>query len=357
MMRPRTRVEKFTALILAAMVTVAMAGCGSGTTASNGASAASSGPPEFDRIVTAAESEGSVTLYTPAQQSVVDAWTAGFQAAYPRIKLSVFRASPGQLIAKMATDDQAQIAGADVIVTSLDGPTSTTATLEAQGKLTALTGPRLKDKDFQAAMESPNRFYVYASAFGWAWNTDLLPNGIHSWQDFLDASLANGKVAVWDPSISALLPKAYDAVVTASGDGNYMARLAEQKPGIYPSSEALENAVAAGEVAATMFATKRTLTLKDQGAPVGFATPPQPSGVAGIEGGVLKAAAHPNAAQVLANWLASEDGQKCVLVSGTPARSNVPGNDIDFATLKPTIPVTPEQQKAFVDKFNALFHK
>ncbi|MDT5367125.1 MAG: hypothetical protein QOC62_1556, partial [Mycobacterium sp.] len=96
-MRPRTRVEKFTALILAAMVTVAMAGCGSGTTASNGASAASSGPPEFDRIVTAAESEGSVTLYTPAQQSVVDAWTAGFQAAYPRIKLSVFRASPGQL--------------------------------------------------------------------------------------------------------------------------------------------------------------------------------------------------------------------------------------------------------------------
>jgi hypothetical protein len=40
-----------------------------------------------------------------------------------------------------------------------------------------------------------------------------------------------------------------------------------------------------------------------------------------------------------------------------PPRSNVPGNDIDFAKLKPTIPVTAEQQKAFVDKFNALFHK
>ena len=205
----------------------------------------------------AAESEGNVTLYTPAQQPVVDAWTAGFQAAYPKIKLSVFRASPGQLIAKMAADERAGIAGADVIVAGLDAPTSTTATLEAR-KVGDAHRPTLKRQVFQAAMEGPNRFYVYASAFGWSWNTDLLPKGIHSWQDFLDASLANGKVAVWDPSISALLPKAYDAVVTAPGDGNYLARLAEQKPGIYPSSEALENAVASGEVAATMFASKRS---------------------------------------------------------------------------------------------------
>lgn len=46
-----------------------------------------------------------------------------------------------------------------------------------------------------------------------------------------------------------------------------------------------------------------------------------------------------------------------MLIAGTPARSNVPGNTIDFAAMKPTYPVTPGQQKAFVGQFNALFHK
>jgi iron(III) transport system substrate-binding protein len=198
---------------------------------------------------------------------------------------------------------------------------------------------------------------VYATVFGWAWNTQLLPNGIHSWNDFLSSNLANGKVAVWDPAVTSTLPAFYDAAVAASGDPKYLKGLAAQKPGIYPGSEAMENAVASGEVAATMFGSKRLKMLATKGAPVGFAVPAQGAGVAGLEAGILKTAPHPNAAQVFANWLASEDGQKCVLSSGTPARSNVPGNDIDFASLRPSVPVTPDQQKAFVAQFNALFQR
>jgi iron(III) transport system substrate-binding protein len=367
--RVRSRAGRFTALFLAGLVVAVVAGCSSSGSSSSSSTAtsggcgpgtsgtASSGSSAFDQMVTAANKEGSVTLYTPAQQATVDAWTCGFEKAYPKIKLSVFRASTGQVLAKLAADQQAGAGGTDVLALSLDGPTTTLATYDAQGKLVTLAGPHFRDKDMRAAIESPNRFYLYGVVFGWAWNTQLLPNGIHSWKDFLGPNLANGKVAVYDPAISALVPAEYAGNVAASGDPNYLKDLAAQKPGIYPTAQAMENAVASGEVAATMFATKRVLTLKAQGAPVDFAVPPQGTPVAAFEAGVLKTAPHPAAAQVLANWLASEDGQEAVLATGTPARSDVPGNDIDFAALKPTIPVTAGQQKAFVDQFNALFHK
>jgi iron(III) transport system substrate-binding protein len=364
-MRIHSRARRFTVLSLVGVVAAVVAGCSSGSGSGSGPAAsssgcasstsgtASSGSSAFDQTVAAANSEGSVTLYTPAQQPLVDAWTCGFEKAYPKIKLSVFRASPGQVDAKLAAGN----AGTDVLVQSLDGPTTTLAGYDAQGKLATLTGPNFKDKGFKAGMESPDRFYVYATVFGWAWNTQLMPKGIHSWKDFLSPNLANGKIAVWDPSVASTIPGFYAGEVAASGNPNYLKVLAAQKPVIYPTSEAMENALASGEVAATMFASKRILTLKAQGAPVDFAVPPQGAAVAPLEAGVLKTAPHPAAAQVLANWLASEDGQKAVLIVGTPVRSGVPGNDIDFAALKPTYPVTVAQQQAFVVQFNALFHQ
>jgi len=362
-MRIHSRARRFTVLFLAGAVAAVATGCGSGSgsdaaASSNGCASstpgtASSGSSAFDQTVAAANSEGSVTLYTSTQQPLVDAWTCGFEKAYPKIKLSVFRASPGQIDAKLAAGN----AGADVLVTSLDGTVSTLAKYDAQGKLAALTGPNFQDKDLKAAMESPDRFWEYATVFGWGWNTQLLPNGIHSWKDFLRPDLANGKIAVWDPSVAATIPGFYAGQVAASGDPNYLKDLAAQKPVIYPTSEAMEDALASGEVAATMFASKRVLTLKAQGAPVDFAVPAQGAAVAALETGVLKTAAHPAAAQVLANWLASADGQKAVQIVGTPSRSNVPGNDIDFAALKPTYPVSAGQQQAFVVQFNALFHQ
>jgi len=356
-MRVRSRAGLRTQLLILGSVAAIATGCSSSSTASTGSPATGSGSSAFDQIVSAANAEGAVTLYTPAQQTIIDGWTSGFQKAYPKIKLSVYRASPGALQAKLAADQQAGSASADVLLSGTDGVITTLHGYDTSGKLAALVGPHFKDPEMKAAVESPNRFYVYVSVFGWAWNTDLLPKGIHSWQDLLARGLANGKVAVWDPSIAPIIPSYYMGQVAASGDPGYLQKLAAQKPGIYPGSEAMENAVASGEVAATPFATKRVLTLKAQGAPIDYAVPQKGAGVPSLEAGVLKSAAHPDAAQVLANWLASEDGQKAVLVSGVATRSNVPGNDIDFATLTPTSSVSADQQKTFVDTFNALFHK
>ncbi|HSY16026.1 MAG TPA: extracellular solute-binding protein, partial [Jatrophihabitantaceae bacterium] len=342
-------------LLVSAVAVAVVAGCSSSSKPVSAPSGAATGTSAWDQIVNGANAEGSVTLYTPTPQTLVNAWTTAFEKAYPKIKLSVYRDSPGAIDAKLIADQQTGSAGADVVLQGVDGPTTTLATDDAAGKLVKLAGPDVQDPDMKAAIESPNRFWVYAAVWEWAWNTQLLPNGIHSWKDFLNSDLSNGKVAVWDPTVTATIPAWYNAAVAASGDPTFLKDLGAQKPGIYKTSEAMENALASGEVAATMFASKHLATLKAQGAPVDFAVPTDGAGVAALEVGVLKSSKHPDAAQVLTNWLATENAQELVLATGTPARANVPGNSVDFATLKPNFPVTAAQQEAFVGQFNALF--
>jgi iron(III) transport system substrate-binding protein len=359
-MRVRSRAGRATTSLLVGAAVVAMvAGCSSSTPRSSGASASSTaGSSAWAQVVSSANSEGKVTLYSPTPQPLLDAWTSAFEKAYPKIKLSIYRASPGAIDAKLIADQQAGNATADVVIQPPEGgPQSHLAADETQGKLATLTGPNLADPDMKAAIESPDRFWVYAAIFGWAWNTQLLPKGIHNWSDLLNPDLASGKLAVWDPSVSPALPPYYPLAATASGNPNFLKDLAAQKPGIYQTTQAMDNAVASGEITAAMYSTNYALTLKAQGAPIDFAVPPNGVAVGALEAGILKSGPHPAAAQVLVNWLASEQAQQIVLATGTPARANVPGNPTEFSTVTPTPSDTAAQQTAFVAQFNALFRK
>lgn len=308
----------------------------------------------FDEVIEAGKSEGTVTLYTVAQQATLDLITTAFAEEYPEIELNIFRGNTGEVITRLTTEQEAGTPGADVVIVNTDGPTSTLETYDSEGLLTAPEGPNVLAEDFAAAIED-NHFWVYAQVFGWAWNTQLLPDGIDSWDDFLSDDLSDGKIAVFDPAQSSLIPSCYASQVEGSGDPDFLEGLGAQQPRIYPGGQAQENAVASGEVAATAFASKRILELQEQGAAVDFAVPEEGACVAGNQGGILADAPHPNAAQVFVDWLASDAGQTPFLGSGTPAKSNVPGNDIDFASLEPTSPVTADDQSEFVDEFNSLF--
>jgi iron(III) transport system substrate-binding protein len=354
-MRFRSRAKASVGLSVG--VLLAVAGCGSSgstkATNSSGSCTSSSASATWKQIVSKATTEGSVTLYTIAQQTTLAQLQPAFQKACG-ITLSIFRGNTGQVITRLNADKQSGTPGADVVMVNIDATPSTLSTYDTQGRLATPAGPNFKDPQFEAAMQG-NYFDVYGVVFGWAWNTQLLPGGIHSWKDFLSPKLANGKIGALDPSNTGTNTACYKDQAQASGDPNYLRDLAAQKPRIYPGGEAQENAVAAGELAATAWATVRVNSLKQQGAPVQFAVPPKACMVP-LQAGIIKNSPHPDAAQVFANWLAGPEAQAILLQSGTPARSGVPGNTIDFASLKPTIPDNPAQQSAFLTKFNSLFH-
>jgi iron(III) transport system substrate-binding protein len=82
------------AMCLVLVALLALAGCGK-----------ASGPAD----------SAEITLYTSVTQNTVDAVVAGFTAAHPGVKVDVFRATTGQLNARIAADQRSGGLRADVI--------------------------------------------------------------------------------------------------------------------------------------------------------------------------------------------------------------------------------------------------
>jgi len=353
----RSRAGRFSQVLLVGALMAALAACGSDGDDS-GPEGSGSTATGWDKVLADAEEEGSVTFYTPVAEVTVDKWKQAFEKAYPRIKMTVYRADQPTITARLAAEGQSGTATADAVVNGIDGPTTTLGGFDEEDKLTGLEGPNFQEADVAAAKVTENRYYVAANVLGWAWNTDLVPDGIKAWEDLLDPKLANGKIGTYDAALSPLVPAWFNAQTEASGDPDWFEHFAAQKPRIYPGTTVQENAVAAGELAMTPFSTNNILALKEKGAPIEWAVPPEGAGVAGLELAVMKNAPHPAAAQVLANWLMSVEAQEINLATGaTPARANIPGNEVDFASLEVTVPVSGDEHQAFIKTFNSLFQK
>lgn len=308
---------------------------------------------EFAAVVAAGEEEGSVMMYAVIGDASMAVIEQAFEADYPNIDMQWFRASNTEVVARVEAE---LTAGglADVLQLTSDNE-DTLGGYDAQGdRLVAPVGPSFASPEWPATQANLGaHFYLYAGVFGWAWNTEQLPDGIDGWDDILSPDLAGGRIALLDPTVAPIVPGCYRGFVEAVGD-DFLDRLAAQDPVIHPAATAIEAAVVSGEVAATMFSLPRILDQRELGASVEFATPPEGACVTTNEAAILANAPHPNAAQVLADWLVSERGQQVLLSTGlSPVRSGLA--DVDFADLVPTLPATAEEAAAFVAEFDQMF--
>ena len=110
-----------------------------------------------------------------------------------------------------------------------------------------------------------------------------------------------------------------------------------------------------GEIAATILTPATTRDLKAQGAPVDFAIPPKGAWNAVWYGMVLNKAPHPNAAQLLADYFVTPEGQALVhksygsVLKGVPGTFYVPFRDQKLSNF------TPAKTKAFIENWDRLF--
>jgi len=102
---PRTLAAAVPILLASAL---GAAACGSSPATSGNASGQTSGQ-------TAATSAQQITLYTSVTQNTVTAVLNGFAKLDPNVKVSVFRATTGQLNARIAADEHSGGLRADVI--------------------------------------------------------------------------------------------------------------------------------------------------------------------------------------------------------------------------------------------------
>jgi iron(III) transport system substrate-binding protein len=336
---------------LAAAALLAVAACAG--TPDPAPPAAPSAPvsPAWQKVIDAARTEGSVTIYSSQGTDQLNDVATRFQQAYG-VKVDVLRDVDANLEAKLDAEHGGSQKFADVAALA-DG--TYVATKGQQGWWAPPTGADVAAPAYAGAAQpaADGSFITSAAVFVLGWNTQTVPRGLSSYADLLDPALA-GKIGVNDPAISPAVVDFYRYLQEQNGAG-FVDGLAGQRPQIFPSVLPMGQALLSGQISA-MLGGAAPVTPKEQGAPVDFLVP-KPAWGAAFRTAVLADAPHPNAAQLLANFLATPDGQAAIARDGASVLPGVPGALTTLADVRvfDAASLTPTQISDFRTEFRAKF--
>ncbi|ORJ92573.1 transporter [Prescottella equi] len=300
--------------LAATVLALAVAGCGSPTS--------STGPVEGEwaDVVAAAEQEGSVHLYSTQHPENLAKVKAVFEAKYPKITLEFTRGTDVEINPRVEAESRTGKGTADIHMTS--DPAWITSASESGAYSTPIIGPAFDDAPYQYGMSViDDRFFlVSAAVFALGWNMKALPDGLHSPDDLLMESL-RGKIGVVNPAGFAAVVDEY-RFFDENWDADFTTRLAALNPRVYPSALGVAQALNSGEIAATPMVQPLTRE-QATGAPVDWVLPDPAWGTPWYSH-VLSSAPHPNAAQLLADFLVTREGQAALSTGYASALPEIP---------------------------------
>ncbi|GAA4691504.1 extracellular solute-binding protein [Phytohabitans rumicis] len=340
-------------LVLLLITTLMVAACGGGN--DDKSDTVVSADAGIDALVAAAKKEGKVTIYSAQGLDALNNFAAEFEKEYPGIDVETVRGVDGDLSVKVETEFQTGKGIADMYV---NASLSWVQTQAKAGRFLAPTGPELTGKgtyDAKQYVHDGNYFETNSAVLTFGWNTKLYPKGLTDYPDLLDPALT-GKIGVIEPTAPSIVDFYLWLEETYGAD--FVTKLAAQKPRIYPSSLPMGEAMASGEIAAGSFVAPIALVpAKAKGAPVDFKMPPSGAWGSRYYGMVLKSGPHPNAAQLLANFMVTEKGQELITPSAGSVLANVPGTLItnDKVRLQDPSKLTPDAVAAYQKKWKSLF--
>jgi ABC-type Fe3+ transport system substrate-binding protein len=276
-------------------------------------------------MIEAAKKERQVVWYTTLiVNQAIRPLKAAFERAYPGIELQFARADESPTAAKLMAEAAAGRVQADVF----DG-ISNMVPLKRAGIITPFVPASaarypadLRDKDgfWQAIL-----LYVFTPGI----NTTLVAKSAapKTYDDLLDPKW-HGKMA-WNPGSIAGAQGFVGNILMSMGETrgmDYLRALARQRiVNIEASSRAILDQVIGGEYPlGLMMFNHHAVISAQKGAPSDWLAM-EPVPVAFDAVGILKDASHPNAARLLVDFLASEEGQKVLQQADyLPAMPSVP---------------------------------
>ncbi|MEV2226766.1 extracellular solute-binding protein [Nocardia vinacea] len=300
---------------IALLICAATAGCGGG----KGTSSAVDG--SWDDVVAAAKREGSVMIYSSQNPTILDSLKQAWTKKYPEITLEFVRGTDPDMIPRVEVERRTGHGTADVhVVTDATWIADAAATGHFSQKL---RGPSFQNPDYQPERSIKNNMFFLdvAATFGMGWNTGAIPGGIKDPREVFDPKY-QGKIGVVNPAGSASYVDLYNFYRKNFGD-DYVDRLAAMQPRVYPSALGIAQALTSGEVVVTPM-VQPLVREKEKGAPVDWALP-KPSWGTPFYGHVTATAPHPNAAQVLADFMVSREGQTAQAIGVASALPGIPG--------------------------------
>jgi iron(III) transport system substrate-binding protein len=351
-------VKQLISLVGLGVACALMTSCGdANSTASDTAGGDAAGTPDSDwaQIVAAAKEEGSVTLYTTRNPGQAEALKKAFAAEHPDITLEYFSGALAEVYQRYDAEQAAGGAVADVLY---GGDLEASARYRTEGAYTKIStdGP---SASLWGVELDEGVVQVDATPIVMIYNTDLVPETPTSFEDLLKPEF-KGRVVIPDHYNTSTVFFIYDSL----GE-ELLERIAELEPTVTANSQTNAQAVASGEAAWSPLSFAPALTqLIDAGAPIAW-TLPESGDIVTIPFSLLVAPepTHPNAAQVLADFLLSTEAGKIFAedaISFHPNAAAIPGTiDLDQDRVVRYDPGSPEHAEysdpANIERFSARF--
>jgi iron(III) transport system substrate-binding protein len=339
------------AVAVGACVAVALAACGSG---GGGAAPTQAATGDWNSVLAAADQEGGVMLYSSQNPTRLEALKAAFNKAYPKISMQFVRGTDGDLNPKIEVEKRTGKGTADVHMVT-DAAYIQNAAKSGQYSVD-VRGPAFDAAAYDRAKNVINNkfFRTSAAVFAMGWNTKAVPEGFKDPKEMLNEKYA-GKIGIVNPQGIASYVDFYRFYEKNFGP-TFLEQLATFKPRIYPSALGVAQALTSGEIIAAP-GVQPLVAEVASGAPVNWALP-KPAWGTPWYAQVLIAAPHPNAAQVLANFMVSPEGQ-AALNTGYASVVKVEGSVADASEIPLPDPaeLTPDKVKAYQAYWESLFLK
>lgn len=335
-------------LAVGACVALALSACGGGEEEEPNQAVEG----DWDSVVSAANEEGNVMLYSSQNPVNLEALKKAFEREYPDITMEFVRGTDAELNPKVDVEKQTGKGTGDVHM--LTDAAWIQSAADSGDFSVDIVGPDFDAEAFNRAenVMADKFFLTSAAVFAMGWNTDAVSDGFTDPTEMLSEEYS-GKIGITNPQGIGAYVDFYNFYEESFGPG-FLEDLAQFKPRIYPSALGIAQALTSGEIVAAP-GVQPLVAEVDAGAPVDW-TLPDPAWGTPWFSHVLGSAPNPNAAQVLANFMVTEAGQAAL----NTGYASVIESDTSVASasgiaLPDPAELTPEKVTAFQQEWEALF--
>lgn len=339
-------------LFLVAAALLAVVGLAGTASASRKTSSAGPAPlpaAAWRKLVAQAKSEGKVVIYSVQNPAGLQDLANAFKAKYG-ITVTVNRNIDSVLQSQIDAEQSTHNAIADIWV-----PSQRRLVYGAinNGWVVDPKGPNFFSKAFDRKTWMFGKSFIVGTAIlGETWNTQAHRGSVNGVSDFTGSDF-KGRLGVPDPRVSTSFMDWYLWAQAKYGK-DILSKLAAQNPKIYTSTLPMTQAVASGEIAGAPCASGTAVDLKGQGAPIDYKVL-KDNWNAPYYALVLKQAPHPAAAQLLANYLISPEGNKYADHGFGAIYPNIDGTYYAKPRIVKLNDFSPAKVKAFNDQWVSLF--
>jgi iron(III) transport system substrate-binding protein len=257
-------------------------------------------------LIEAAKKEGAVALYSSASTGPSNAIAEAFKKKYG-INVSVYRAGSADVATRVQSEESAGRVQADALI------------IEEPALSLLLPFLASYDSPERASIGAPYKgpqytlIRMYMAQLGWNANTVKGPVTPTDWKDLLDPKW-KGRFGSLDPHVTATT-LAWQVMVNQLYGPSYLQAFGANKPKLYASTNAMSQAIVAGEIDLGVTNSFGVIQMADTGAPLAGIVPKN-TVLFGGNVSVFSKAPHPNAARLFCDFACSAEGQTIINVAG-----------------------------------------